>query len=197
MRVFSSVIQIYLWVALLGAGSGSLYGSSPAVRISTKLQGTLAGKIVTRRLESFVGKAVDFVEHGENLRGQIEQVIIPSPEAYLKTGNQSAFRFKFKINFLQEDGLPFKTDETRVIEFKQVKDIGVGSIGHVQYLESSLLENVPVARLLAEYEDVNGRLWYEALVEIERSGNSQRQEIEEPYVVMLDADRDFVKIVAR
>lgn len=196
MQMFSLTIRTCLCVTLLGAGSSSLYGSSPAVSISTKLQGTLAGKIVTRRLESFVGKVVEFVDNTEELQGKIAQVIVPSPENYLKTGDHSTFRFKFKIDLVQANEPYFQTGETRIIEFKQVKGIGVGGIGNAQLLDSSLLNKVPIARLLAEYKDIEGRLWYEALVEVERGSDGKRREIEEPYVVMLDADRDFAEFVA-
>ena len=49
---------------------------------------------------------------------------------------------------------------------------------------------------MGECEDSEGRLWYEALVEIEKGSDGKRRLIEEPYVIILNADRDFMEIVA-
>ena len=150
-------MRLLVYISLfLGFTSGydKSYGSALAVSISKNLQGTLAGRIVTRRLTSFVDKVVEFVDGSEKLRGTITQVIVPPLADYLQTGNHRLFRFKFEIALLQADDPYFRTGETRIIEFKQVEGVGVGGVGNAQFLDSPLISNVPIARLLAEYEEI-------------------------------------------
>ncbi len=135
--IFSCVL---LWA---GFTTGKLH-SAPKVSMSAKLQETLAGRIVQRRLEVYVGKSVDvLVRHQDtNYRysGKIEQIIVPDIADYLSTGHQGKARFKAKLSDVQlqepqDDDMPLP----EIVELKRLSIFGVGGIGQMQYLDANAL----------------------------------------------------------
>ena len=196
--------------ALLLAGlvAGGVRGS-PGVSISAKLQGTVVGRTVVRRLEVYAGKRVEFVvrqrgpdrSNDRYYEGRIDQVIVPDIADFLSTGRGSnAARFKAKVSEVQPKNPQDATQPLpEIVKFRNFSPIGGGNVGHMQYLESPLLgEKFPLARLLAEYRSTAGDSFWEALVEIESEGRfiMDRREVAEPFIVLLSEKEDFLKVVA-
>lgn len=191
---------MYVWlftcVLLLGGlATDGVSLSAPAVSMSEKLRGSLVGRTVSRRLEGFVGKDVEFVlRHRGTDRyysGKIDQVIVPDIADYIRSGNHDDIGFMMKVSAVQPD------DGTRlpdVVEMKNIVSIGIGRIGYVQYINSaSLGEEFPLARLLTEYKDTGGKTFWEALIEV-KSDVGQIRELEKPFIVLLSEQEDFLKI---
>ena len=195
--IFSCVL---LWA---GFTTGKLH-SAPKVSMSAKLQETLAGRIVQRRLEVYVGKSVDvLVRHQDtNYRysGKIEQIIVPDIADYLSTGHQA--RFKAKLSDVQrqepqDDDMPLP----EIVELKRLSIFGTGGVGHLQYISAVELVgyNYRKARLLAEYKDDSGETFWEALVELEDNPEGYprypRERETEPFVVLLNEKKDFTEVI--
>ena len=182
-----------LWAYFMAS---KLYGVPP-VSISAKLQGTLAGRIVERQLAGYVGQRVTFSDGDIHFSATIEQIVVPDITAYLNTGGPgpSAARFKAKLGEVkvenQRDGeIPLPD----VVELKQLDNIGPAAVGHVQYLEPTLLgAEFPLARLLAKYRDDNDAVSWQALVEAKRGADNSWEEIA-PFVVLLSERDDFLEI---
>ena len=191
--------------ALLWAGftTGKLY-SAPKVSMSAKLQETLAGRVVQRHMEAYVGKSFTFIARGsdaarQRFSGVIEQVIVPDIAGYLSTGDHSKARFKAKLRDVQpqepqDSNIPLP----EVVDLKQM-DIfhtrGAGFVGQMQLLSSETLgHSYRYARLLAKYQDDGGETLWEALVEIDTKDHKKKEIA--PLVVLLSEKEDFMEIVA-
>lgn len=194
MRV---VIGAFAWLWVCFTAS-ELY-AAPPVSISAKLEGTLAGRIVVRRLAGYVGKQVVYYpskpprlvplpfQEDKRLSGIIEQIIVPDIADY--NGDSSRVRFKAKLTNIVGDTGPGKPPD--VVELKELDIFGRSGVGQHQLLASELLgEGFRLARLLAEYKDDNGDVFWEALVELKDG-----EEVE-PHVVLLNAKDDFMVITA-
>lgn len=195
--------------------ASKLHGS-PKVIMSSKLQGTREGRIVQQRLAGYVGKRTDFsVYHqGEGgglpvryiYSGKIEQVIVPDVAAYIRTGNQGKARFKVKFSDVQPQApqnpnipLPVVADSTRVDIFWGSGDppYAVGFVVYPSLAGNELLGGKYQVRLLAEYKDASGETFWEVLVELEDLPQFPfRREIEKPFVVLLNQEQDFMKVIA-
>ena len=80
---------------------------------------------------------------------------------------------------------------------KNIVSIAIGRIRHVQYINSaSLGEEFPLARLLSEFKDTDGKRFWEALIEV-KSDAGQIRELEKPFIVLLSEQDDFLKIFPR
>ena len=179
--------SLMLTCALLGAGfvAGKLYGSPPKVVMSAKLSETLAGRIVERRLASYVGKSV---QH-EGSSATIKQIIVPDMAE--KRGDHGHARFKAKLS--DNEGNEITVELRKLGIFKSFP-----TPGHVQLINANANElfgdNYSHARLLAKYTDDSGEVFWEALVEFGASHNETKEA--DPFVVLLSEKEDFAKIVA-
>ena len=193
---------VLLWS---GFTAGKLY-SAPKVIMSAKLQGTLAGSIVQRRLEVYVGRTVEFaVRHqGTNFlySGKIEQIIVPDIADYISTGHQGKARFKAKFSDVQpKDKQDNDIRLPEAIDFKNVllREDTFPSVGYMQYLDADALlgGDYQLVRLLARYTNDSGETFWEALVELAQDPETPHKKREiEPFVVLLNEKEDFMKIVA-
>ena len=194
---------IMLVSALMGLGlaAGELPTLSSGVGMTAKLQGTLAGQIVQRRLKVYVGKTVDFyvIHQGTSYRysGKIAGIIVPDIANLTRTGDHSEVRFKARLRDVQaqeNNDLPLpKIVDLRQLNLRGYPASHLRHVGRVQRLDANelLRGNYQEARLLARYKGDNGEIFWEALIEIKRDSQEARREIEEPFVVLLNRGRDF------
>ena len=189
---------------LAGFAAGELY-STPQVSMSAKLQKTLAGRIVQRRLEGYVGQRIEFVVRIRDKRrrytGTIEQIIVPDIAEYIATGDYSKARFKAKLSDVQpQDPQDNNHPLPDTAELSRSNIGGVPGVGHVQSINvAELLGSVMgdgylKARLVAKYKNNNGETYWEGLVEMVEGYLGKHET--EPFVVLLSEKEDFMEIIA-
>ena len=180
---------------LAGLVGGNIY-ADPKVSISAKLQGTKEGHVILRRLAALLDKRVEFVHKGTDHTGVIHRIIVPDIADYLRTGDQSKARFRAEVWGQRKDAVATAITFQEELELGDLDIIDKGGIGHVQYIASELLgEDYRRARLLAKYEDNDGEVFWEALVEM-TGGGAQAVELDDPFIIMLSEKDDFDKIIA-